>query len=122
MKRSFSRSTPSGRRRRATVEERQQWIESWAQSQQTQAEFAAEHGLSVGTLRNWVRRASHGWAEERPRPKFVEIDLERLVGSEATPRCGSWEFEIRLPCGRVVAVAPQTPIERLQAVLEVLRC
>lgn len=122
MKHSSSRSTPSGRRRRATTEERQRWIDAWEQSQQTQAEFAAQHGLSVGTLRNWLRQASRPSADERPHPKFVEVDLERLVGSEATARPGSWEFEIRTSGGWIVAVAPGTPVERLRAVLEAVAC
>lgn len=122
MKHLSSRSTPLDRRRRATAEERQRWIEAWERSQQTQAEFAAQHGLSVGTLRNWLRRAPRPSADERPRPKFVEVDLERLVGPQATARSGSWEFEIRSPGGWMVAVAPGTPVERLVAVLEVMRC
>lgn len=97
-------------------------IQAWQQSQQTQAAFAAEHGLSVATLRNWLRRAHGEGAGEPTQPKFVEVDLGRLVGSEAPPRHGTWELEIRLPCGRVVAVAPGTSVERVRSVLEAVRC
>ena len=97
-------------------------IRAWRQSQQTQAVFASEHGVSVATLRNWLRRANSDGAGEATPPKFVEVDIGRLVGAEAPPRHGSWEFEIRLPCGRVVAVAPGTSVERLRTVLEAVRC
>lgn len=122
MKHSSSQDRPLGRRRRATAEERQHWIEAWEQGQQTQAEFAAEHGLSVATLRNWLRRAGSEGSREPARPKFVEVDLGRLVGPQASPGPTAWEFEIRTPGGWVVAVACGTPVERLQAVLEALRC
>ena len=111
-----------GRRPRATAEERQGWIQAWEQSGQTQAEFAAEHGLSVGTLRNWLRRASRPSANGHDHPKFVEVDLERLVGPKATTRPECWEFEIRTPGGWVVAVAPGTAVERLRAMLEAVGC
>lgn len=123
MKRATSERLGHGRRRRATHEERQRLIQGWQQSQQTPAAFAAEHRLSVATLRNWLRRAHGEGAGEPTQPQFVEGDLGRLVGSEAPPRHGSYgEFEIRLPCGRVVALAPGTSVERVRSVLEAVRC
>ena len=122
MKHSSSQDRPLGRRRHATAEERRHWIEAWEQSQQTQAEFAAEHGFSVATLRNWLRRAGSDGSQQADRPKFIEVDLGRLIGQRPSTGSVTLEFEIRTPRGWVVAVAPGTSIERLQAVLEALRC
>lgn len=122
MKHSSSQDRPLGRRRRATAEERQHWIDAWEQGQQTQAEFAAEHGLSVATLRNWLRRAGREGTQQTVRPKFIEVDLDRLIGQRPSTGSVTWEFEIRTPLGWVVAVAPGAPVERLQAVLEALQC
>lgn len=120
MKHSSLVGGPLGQRRRFTAKERQQWVEGWKRSQQTQVDFATEQGLSVGTLRNWVRRAGSGGTQQADPPKFVEVDLDRLVGPPGSS--GAWEFEVRTPRGWVVAVASGAPVERLQAVLEVLRC
>ena len=109
-------------RRRFTAKERQQWVEGWKRSQQTQVDFATEQGLSVGTLRNWVRRAGSTGPQQADHPKFVEVDLDRLVGPPPSGSSVTWEFEVRTPRGWVVAVASGAPVERLQAVLEVLRC
>ena len=110
------------RRHRTTLEERQRWIAAWEQSQQTQAQFAASHGLSVATLRNWLRHSGSDGKRGPARPRFIEVDLGRLVGPQASPGSVAWEFEIRTPGGWVVAVAPGTPVERLQAVLEAAGC
>lgn len=122
MKPSTSDTAGGWRRHRTTLEERQRWIAAWERSQQTQAQFAASHGLSVATLRNWVRQRASDGSGEPARPKFIEVDLGRLVGPQASPGPVAWEFEIRTPGGWVVAVACGTPVERLQAVLEALRC
>jgi hypothetical protein len=81
-----------------------------------------KHGLSVATLRNWLRRAGSDGTQQPARPKFIEVDLGRLVGQQPSAGSVYWEFEIRTPRGWVVAVAPGAPVERLQAVLEALRC
>lgn len=122
MKHSTLGIAAGGRRRRATTEERQHWIEAWERSQQTQAAFAAKHGLSVATLRNWLRRAASQGAQQPVRPKFVEVDLGGLGAKQPSAGSPAWEFEIRTPRGWVVSVAPATPIERLQAVLEAVGC
>ena len=122
MKHSSSQGRPQGRRRRATAEQRQHWIDAWEQGHQTQAEFAAEHGLSVATLRNWLRRTGSDGTQQPVRPKFIEVDLDRLIGQRPSTGSVTWEFEIRTPLGWVVAVAPGAPVERLQAVLEALQC
>ncbi|MBL9139411.1 MAG: IS66 family insertion sequence element accessory protein TnpB [Verrucomicrobiales bacterium] len=68
------------RRHRTTLEERQRWIAAWEQSQQTQAQFAASHGLSVATLRNWLRHPGSDAKRDPARPRFIEVDLGRLMG------------------------------------------
>ena len=122
MKPSTSDIAGGWRRHRTTLEERRRWIAAWEQSQQTQAQFASSHGLSVATLRNWLRHPGSDGRREPARPKFIEVDLARLVGQQPSAGSVAWEFEIRTPGGWVVAVAPGTPVERLQAVLEAAGC
>ena len=88
-------------------------------SGQTQAAFAAEHGLSVGTLRNWLRR--HRCPPVAAVP-LKEISLAEVLGPAATGRGGDWEFEVRLPGGIVVSVMRGTPANRVREVVEALRC
>ena len=111
-----------GRRRWSTAQERRQWIEAWERSQQSQAEFARSHGLSVATLRNWVRREAAEGQEMSKRPQFVEVDLGQVVGSRSAFGAGGWEFEIRSPNGWTVAVAAHASMERVQGLLEALGC
>jgi transposase-like protein len=109
----------AGRRRRSSVAERDRWIRAWEAGDQTQQEFARANGLSVSTLRGWIRRA------RRPAPAavaFREINLAEALGAEWTARRPDWEFEVRLPRGLAIGVARGTAVSRVRELVEALRC
>ena len=78
------------KRRRRSVEEIQALCARFRQSNLSQRAFAAEVGVSVGTVQNWLRRhRSLGLA--RP-PRLVEVVP---IPDSAAPR----ECRIELPAG-----------------------
>lgn len=97
-------------------------MKAWEDSRETQEDFARAHGLSVSTLRNWIRQ--HG--ENSPSPEKAlelrELDLGKLLGPELASRSSGWEAEIRLPSGVTLCVARETPVNRVRELVEALRC
>ena len=64
------------KRKMRSLASRRRWARRWLESQTSQHDFAALHGLSEGSLSRWIRdyRCSHGVAEEPGR--FVEVTTE----------------------------------------------
>lgn len=104
--------------------ERERLVRAWEQSDQTQRDFAHEHGLSYGTFRNWIRRLARAGAQPGSASpiRFQEIPLQELLGPAGTRETCSWEAEIRLPSGVIVALAPGIELERVRQLLEAARC
>ena len=109
----------SGRRTRSSAEERERWIQAWEAGEQTQEEFARANGLSVGTLRSWIRRSRRVSSEA---VTFREINLAEVLGPELIPQRPDWEFEVRLPRGVAIGVARGTSASRVRELVEALRC
>lgn len=78
------------RRRRRTAEEIRGICTRFLESKQTQREFAGEEGISVGSLRNWLRRTALSPAVRGAH--FVEVTPRAVV----TP---SSHLRTELPCG-----------------------
>lgn len=116
---SLVNSQPRRRRRWSSAEERERWIEAWEQSGLTQAEFAEGNGLSVSTLRNWVRS---GRRKADMLPAFREISVGDLLKPSGGVSPAPWEAEIRLPSGVVMALAPGVGIDRVKELLKALQC
>jgi hypothetical protein len=85
-------------RRRYPLAERRAFVALYHKSSLTQADFAREHRLNLGTFRQWLYRA--GKASAASQPVFEEVPLperwlgvgpaiEIGVGSEITIRLGS---------------------------------
>lgn len=95
---------------------------AWEISGQTQRDFADAKGLSVGTLRNWIRH--HGTSTSAPvaAVELREIDLGHLLGPGMPTERGCWEFEIRMPSGVAIKVAKEASLTRIGGLVEALRC
>ena len=63
----------SALRRRYSRDERRKWVARFRKSPLTQADFAREHDLKLGTLRRWLYRSSNGSAAREP--VFKEVPL-----------------------------------------------
>jgi len=103
-------------RKRRSRQEVDAWVERYRRSGQTQTAFAAEHGIEVGTLRQWLYRRRDQEAESPGRllpvrvvedggrvpavvvrfPGGVEVEfvrgveiteLSRLIGWGGSQRC-----------------------------------
>lgn len=97
-------------------------MKDWEDSAQTQLDFARSHGLSVGTLRNWIRRHRRNRKPARDVVELRELDIRKLIGPELAARSLAWDAEIRLPGGVTIAVAPGTPVARVRELVEAVRC
>ncbi len=88
---------PTNRRRHRSPDEIAEILEEFDRSDVTQIRFAAEQGLSISTLRWWLRRRGQSRAVARPR-RFVPVRLP-TAGLLAEPT-----VEIVLAAGRSVRV------------------
>jgi hypothetical protein len=84
-------------------------VRRWRAGTDTQAAFAARYGLSVGTLRYWIRRVPSSDA-----PVFAPVQVV-AAGSEATA------IEVVLLSGERVIVRGGATADVLQTVLAALR-
>jgi hypothetical protein len=74
--------------RRTTAAERAQWVERFRASGLTQAEFAQQHGLNLGTFRQWLYRPPE--IQPPASTPFQELRLENLLPSAQS----QWGFEL----------------------------
>lgn len=98
------------------------WVKDWEDSAQTQMDFARSHGLSVATLRNWIRRHRRDRLREREVVELRELDVRKLIGPDLAVRATPWDAEIRLPGGVAIAVAAGTSAARVRELMEAVRC
>jgi transposase-like protein len=77
----------------------------------TQREFAAQAGVSVGTLWNWLRKEGSQRTEEPV--SFVEIPV-------AEPK-SSASYKVRLPGGAVLEIPPGFAVSEVQTLLRLMR-
>ena len=104
-------STAGSRRQRWTGAQRQQLLARYHQSQFTQREFAARHGLGLSTLSNWLRRESK---QSLPPVQFQELTLPNPVPG--------WAMEVVSPQGWVVRFQNSSAIQTLPQLLRALPC
>lgn len=96
------------RRRMAAV------VGAWHQSTDTQAAFAARHGVSRSKLLYWLRRSPPPEA----RRETVSFAPVRVVGGLADEAAA---IDVVLPGGERLVVRPGTSLELVRLVLAALR-
>jgi transposase-like protein len=94
-----SSKTGSGRRRRSS-EQRQRLLTRFHQSQLTQRDFAACHGIGLATLGKWLRCADQATLSP---VKFQEVALPN-----PTPR---WPIEVVSPQGWIVRLQNSSEVQ-----------
>jgi hypothetical protein len=109
-------------------------IDQWRQSGLSLPAFCQRHGLSRGSMQNWVykpelkraveaaRREAQGHVDESPRsaavPAFLPVRVvPAAVGDEALDRSG---VEVVIGPGRRVVIGPGFDAETLRRVVAVL--
>jgi len=98
-------------RRRKTAVQRQELVVRYHQSQLTQRDFAARHGIGLSTLGNWLRRES---PPRLPHVKFQEVALPPTI-----PR---WAVEVVSPQGWLVRLQNSSEVQTLPQLLRALPC
>lgn len=102
--------TRSGRRR-WTSEQRQRLLTRYHQSQLSQRDFAARHGLGLSTLSKWLRAESPAAS---PPVEFQEVVL-RDPGAR-------WAVEVVSPQGWIVRLQSASELPTLLQLLQALPC
>ena len=93
-------------RKRASAEEREKILTAYRKSGLTQEKFAAQAGLSLSCLSNWLRRAKAQKAPSRP-ASFLEVSLPAAAPSRWAPG-----YRVELPGGiRLELPSGFTPAE-----------
>ena len=98
-------------RRRRTPKQRQQLLVRFHQSQLTQRQFAARHGIGLSALGKWLR--CDGKAISPP-VKFQAVALPH-----AAPR---WPIEVVSPQGWIVRLQNSSELQTLPQLLRALPC
>ena len=98
-------------RRRKTSEQRQRLLTRFHQSQLTQRDFAARHGVGLSTLSKWLR------LERDVGPAKVSFQEVRLP--TPTPR---WPIEVVSPQGWIVRLQNSSEMQMLPQLLRALPC
>ena len=105
-----SSKTGSGRRR-LTSKQRQRLVTRFHQSQLTQRDFAARHGIGLSTLNKWLRLERDAVPAK---VKFHEVRLPTPI-----PR---WPIEVVSPQGWTVRLHNSSEIQTLPQLLRALPC
>jgi transposase-like protein len=87
----MSSSTDAPVRRRRTPKQRKQLLARFHQSQMTQKDIAARHGIGLSTLGKWLHRESQ---ESLPPVKFQEVTLPNPALR--------WPIEVVSPQGWII--------------------
>jgi len=98
-------------RRRKTFEQRQRLLARFHQSQLTQRDFAARHGIGLSTLGKWLPVES---TATLPPVNFNEVVLPH------TPR--RYAVEVVSPQGWIVQLQVGSEVQMLPQLLQALRC
>ena len=94
-----------------TSKQRQRLVTRFHQSQLTQRDFAARHGIGLSTLGKWLRCESK---TTLPSVKFQEVGLPN-----AAPR---WAVEVVSPQGWIVRLHNSSELQTLLQLLRALPC
>ena len=78
----------------------------------TQREMAARHGISVGTLQNWLRQQRSG-KPERSGPGWIEVIPESPTAKDI--------YRLEFPGGQVLVLGPGWRPEEVRALVGILR-
>ena len=97
--------------RRRTPKQRQQLLARYHQSQLTQRDFAAHHGIGLSTLGKWLRVEGQATL---PPVKFQEVVLPQ------TPL--GYAVEVVSPQGWIVRLQHRSAVQTLPALLQALPC
>jgi transposase len=110
-------------------------VTRWKESGLTAKEFAAELGISAGTLRHWqwrlgseVRKKPSSRCAVAPAPRFVEVAAPELTGAEAPSTSAQMvtaatqvePLEVVLPSGILVRVPVRFDADVLRRVVVAL--
>jgi transposase-like protein len=97
--------------RRRTSKQRQQLLARYHQSQLTQREFAARHGIGFSTLSKWLR------LERDVGPAKVSFQEVRLPNPTSR-----WPIEVVSPHGWIVRLPNSSEVQTLPQLLRALPC
>src|SRR5207244_11605130 len=75
--------------------ERAEWIARYRSSGLRLPHFAEQHGLKLGTLRNWIQKEGHESSLGRETTGFQELLMPSVAAT------GPWAAEVQLPDGVV---------------------
>ena len=95
--------------------ERAEWITQYRSSGLRPAQFAEQHGLKLGTLRNWIQKEGPGSSLGSETSGFQEL----LLPSGAA--AGPWVAEVQLPDGVVVRLGVVATPSWMAALLKTVR-
>ena len=98
-------------RRRKTPAERQRLVARFRESQMTQREFAARHGMGLSTLGKWLR----GAGQSNPSP----VNFQEVVLPNTALR---YAVEVVNPQGWIVRLQDASAVEPLPTLLRALPC
>lgn len=104
-------------RRYSTLAERRDVVEQFRKSGLTQADFAAEHRLTLSTLTRWLRNNRGPHAEDQPNRNGAGLQFHSL----AFPTAAAWTAEVQLPNGATVRLHGNTTPELAAAILRASR-
>ena len=108
---------PTGieKHRYCSKNERAEWITRYRSSGLRPAQFAEQHGLKLGTLRNWIQKEGHGSSLGRETSGFQELLLPSVAAA------GPWAAEVQLPGGVVVRLGVAATPSWIASLLKTVR-
>ena len=95
--------------------ERAEWIARYRSSGLRAPQFAEQHGLKLGTLRNWIQKEAHESSLGRETTGFQELLLPSVAA------IGPWAAEVQLPDGVVVRLGVVATPSWIAALLKTVR-
>jgi hypothetical protein len=95
--------------------ERAEWITRYRSSGLRPAQFAEQHGLKLGTLRNWIQKEAHESSLGSETTGFQELLLPSVAAT------GPWAAEVQLPDGVVVRLGVAATPSWIASLLKTVR-
>jgi hypothetical protein len=92
-------------------------VELFRKSGLTQADFAAEHDLTLSTLTRWLRESRGGAGEDQRQANGAGVPFHSLT----FPAAAGWTAEVQLPNGATVRLHANTTPELASAILRASR-
>ena len=100
-------------------EQMRELVREWRASGEPAAGFARRHGMTKDGFRYWRKRLGSETIERETRGKRVAFAPVRVVDEGVAPSPAA--IEIRLSNGDVIRAGHGLPVERLQAIIRLLR-